>query len=206
LTAMVTPMTSTGEIDLKAAASLARRLVDEGNDGLVLSGTTGEAPATHTPEKAALVRAVVDAVGDRAAVLSGVGSNDTAHAVRMAQQAAEAGADGVLVVSPYYSRPSQEGLYQHFCTVADAAGLPAMLYDVPGRTGVRIAFETWLRVAQHPLIVANKDATGDAYGAAKVHAATGLAWYAGDDGMLLPLLAIGGAGIVAVATHVVGPQ
>src|SRR5690606_9199107 len=149
LTAMVTPMTSTGEIDLKAAASLARRLVDEGNDGLVLSGTTGEAPATHTPEKAALVRAVVDAVGDRAAVLSGAGSNDTAHAVRMAEQAAEAGADGLLVVSPYYSRPTQEGLYRHFAAVADATELPVMLYDIPARAGLRIAPATYDRIAAH---------------------------------------------------------
>lgn len=206
LTAMVTPMTPDGAVDLKTAVRLATTLVEQGSDGLVLSGTTGESSVTHAPEKAALIETVVEAVGDRAAVLSGAGSNDTAHAVRMAQQAAEAGADGLLVVSPYYSRPSQEGLYQHFCTVADAAELPVMLYDVPGRTGVRIAAETWLRVAQHPLVVANKDATGDAYAAAKVHAATGLAWYAGDDGMLLPLLAIGGAGIVGVATHVVGPQ
>src|SRR5690606_31413080 len=206
LTAMVTPMTSTGEIDLKAAASLARRLVDEGNDGLVLSGTTGEAPATHTPEKAALVRAVVDAVGDRAAVLSGAGSNDTVHAIRMAEQAAEAGADGLLVVSPYYSRPSQEGLYQHFVAVADATDLPVMLYDVPGRTVVRIAREAYLRLAQHPRIVATKDATGDVYAASKLLAETGLAWYSGDDGMLLPFLSVGGAGIVSVAAHAVGGQ
>ncbi|WP_277212757.1 4-hydroxy-tetrahydrodipicolinate synthase [Isoptericola croceus] len=204
LTAMVTPMTSSGEIDLEAAASLARRLVAEGNDGLVLSGTTGEAPATHTPEKAALVRAVVDAVGDRAAVLAGAGSNDTAHAVRMAEQAAEAGADGLLVVSPYYSRPTQEGLYRHFAAVADATELPVMLYDIPGRAGVRIAPATYERIAAHPRVVATKDATGDLTDVPALRAATGLAWYSGDDTLLLPFLAHGAAGIVSVSAHVVG--
>ena len=150
LTAMVTPMTPEGAVDLKAAVKLAKKLVDDGNDGLVLSGTTGESPVTHTPEKEELVAAVVEAVGDRAAVVAGAGSNDTVHAIRMAEQAAEAGADGLLVVSPYYSRPSQEGLYQHFVAVADATDLPVMLYDVPGRTAVRIAPETYRRLAQHP--------------------------------------------------------
>jgi len=204
LTAMVTPMTPEGAVDLKAAVKLAKKLVDDGNDGLVLSGTTGESPVTHTPEKEELVAAVVEAVGDRAAVVAGAGSNDTVHAIRMAEQAAEAGADGVLVVSPYYSRPSQEGLYQHFVAVADATDLPVMLYDVPGRTVVRIAPETYRRLAQHPRIIANKDATGDVYAATKLIAETGLAWYSGDDGLLLPFLSVGGAGIVSVSAHVVG--
>ncbi len=204
LTAMVTPMTPDGAVDLKAAVKLAKKLVDAGNDGLVLSGTTGESPVTHAPEKAELVTAVVEAVGDRAAVLAGAGSNDTVHAIRMAEQAAESGADGLLVVSPYYSRPSQEGLYRHFTAVADATDLPVMLYDVPGRTAVRIAPETYLRLAQHPRVVANKDATGDVYGGGKLAASTGLAWYSGDDGLLLPFLSVGGAGIVSVSAHVVG--
>lgn len=203
LTAMVTPMTPSGDLDLDAAVKVAKRLVDDGNDGLVLSGTTGESPATHTPEKAELVRAVVDAVGDRAYVLAGAGSNDTVHAVRMAEQAAEAGAHGLLVVSPYYSRPSQEGLYRHFVTVADATELPVMLYDVPGRSCVRIAASTYERIARHPQVVATKDASGDVAAAAGLHAATGLAWYSGDDTVLLPFLSVGGAGIVGVATHVV---
>lgn len=206
LTAMVTPMTPDGVVDLEAAAKLAKKLVDDGNDGLVLSGTTGESPVTHTPEKEELVAAVVEAVGDRAAVVAGAGSNDTVHAIRMAEQAAEAGADGLLVVSPYYSRPSQEGLYQHFLAVADATDLPVMLYDVPGRTVVRISRDTYLRLAQHPRIVATKDATGDVYAASKLLAETGLAWYSGDDGMLLPFLSVGGAGIVSVAAHAVGAQ
>ncbi|GAA4733326.1 4-hydroxy-tetrahydrodipicolinate synthase [Isoptericola chiayiensis] len=205
LTAMVTPMTESGAVDLDAAVKLATRLVDQGNDGLVLSGTTGEAPVTHAPEKADLVRAVVDAVGDRAVVLSGAGSNDTAHAVRMAEQAAEAGAHGLLVVSPYYSRPTQEGLYRHFATVADSTDLPVMLYDIPGRAGVRIAPATYARIATHPLVVAAKDATGDVASVPFLRQATGLAWYAGDDGLLLPFLAHGAAGIVSVSGHVVAP-
>ncbi|MFE6969808.1 4-hydroxy-tetrahydrodipicolinate synthase [Isoptericola sp. NPDC057653] len=203
LTAMATPMTPTGDLDLDGAVRLAKRLVDDGNDGLVLSGTTGESPATHAPEKAELVAAVVAAVGDRAFVLAGAGSNDTVHAVRMAEQAAEAGAHGLLVVSPYYSRPSQEGLYRHFATVADATELPVMLYDVPGRTCVRISAATYERVARHPQVVATKDATGDVASAARLAAGTGLAWYSGDDSLLLPFLSMGGAGIVSVSAHVV---
>jgi 4-hydroxy-tetrahydrodipicolinate synthase len=206
LTAMVTPMTSDGQVDLDAAADLAERLVAEGNDGLVLSGTTGESPTTHAPEKQELVRTVVAAVGDRAVVVAGAGSNDTVHAVRMAEQAAEAGADGLLVVSPYYSRPTQEGLFQHFTAVADSTDLPVMLYDIPGRAGVRIASATFERLAAHPRIVANKDATGDVWSALRLRAATGLAWYSGDDGLLLPFLSVGAAGIVSVSAHLVGRQ
>ncbi|UKJ64489.1 4-hydroxy-tetrahydrodipicolinate synthase [Cellulosimicrobium cellulans] len=206
LTAMVTPMTPDGAVDLAAAARLAKRLVDDGNDGLVLSGTTGESPTTHAPEKQDLVRAVVEAVGDRAAVLAGAGSNDTDHALRMAEQAAEAGADGLLVVTPYYSRPSQEGVYRHVVAIADAADLPVMLYDVPGRTGVRVAPDTYARLAAHERVVATKDATGDVYAAAKLAASTGLAFYSGDDGLLLPFLAHGAAGIVSVSAHAVAPQ
>ncbi|MGO1242362.1 MAG: 4-hydroxy-tetrahydrodipicolinate synthase [Cellulosimicrobium funkei] len=206
LTAMVTPMTPDGAVDLEAAARLAKRLVDDGNDGLVLSGTTGESPTTHAPEKQDLVRAVVEAVGDRAAVLAGAGSNDTDHALRMAEQAAGAGADGLLVVTPYYSRPGQEGVYRHVVAIAEAADLPVMLYDVPGRTGVRIAPDTYARLAAHERVVATKDATGDVYAAAKLAASTGLAFYRGDDGLLLPFLAHGAAGIVSVSAHAVAPQ
>ncbi len=205
LTAMVTPMTTDGSVDLAAAVSLAIHLVGQGNDGLVLNGTTGEAPTTHAPEKAELVAAVVDAVGDRAFVVAGAGSNDTAHAVRMAEQAAEAGAHGLLVVSPYYSRPSQAGLATHIETVASSTDLPVLVYDIPGRAGVRIAPATFARLAQHPRIVGVKDAAGDVYGSAKVIRDTHLAYYAGDDGLFLALLAAGGVGIVSVAGHVVTP-
>lgn len=206
LTAMVTPMSRDGEVDLEAAARLATRLVGEGNDGVVLSGTTGESPTTHAPEKADLVRAVVEAVGDRAVVIAGASSNDTVHAVRMAEQAADAGADGLLVVSPYYSRPTQEGLYRHFATIADATDLPVMLYDIPGRAGVRIAPATYERIAAHPRVVATKDATGDVAAVPGLRARTGLAWYSGDDGLLLPFLAHGAVGIVSVSAHLVGRQ
>ena len=204
LTAMVTPMTADGEVDLESAVRLATHLVDNGHDGLVLNGTTGEAPTTHAPEKAALIEAVASAVGDRAWVVAGAGSNDTAHAVRMAEQAAEAGAHGLLVVSPYYSRPSQDGVYRHIRSVADSTDLPVMLYDVPGRTGVRIAPATVARLAEHERVVAVKDASGDVYGAASSIARTGLAWYSGDDSAYLALLAHGAAGVVSVVGHVAG--
>ncbi|MCC2309106.1 4-hydroxy-tetrahydrodipicolinate synthase [Cellulomonas chengniuliangii] len=207
LTAMVTPMTADGSVDLDAAARLATALVDQGgHDGLVLNGTTGEAPTTHAPEKAELIAAVVEAVGDRATIIAGAGSNDTPHAVRMAEQAAEAGAHGLLVVSPYYSRPSQEGVYQHVRAVADSTDLPVMLYDVPGRTGVRFAQDTLDRLAEHERVVAIKDATGDLYAAATASERTGLAWYGGDDSVYLALLAHGGCGIVSVVGHVAGRQ
>ncbi|QHT55426.1 4-hydroxy-tetrahydrodipicolinate synthase [Cellulomonas sp. H30R-01] len=206
LTAMVTPMTPDGAVDLGAAVTLAKRLVEQGNDGVVLNGTTGEAPTTHAPEKAELVQAVVEAVGDDAFVLAGAGSNDTAHAVRMAEQAAEAGAHGLLVVSPYYSRPSQAGLVAHVTAIADATDVPVMLYDVPGRTGVRFAPESIATLAAHDRVVAMKDASGDPFTATKVIERTGLAWYSGDDGALLTLLAAGAVGIVSVSGHVAGSQ
>ncbi len=206
LTAMVTPMKPDGAIDLEATAHLATHLVDHGHDGLVLNGTTGEAPTTHAPEKAEVVRVVVEAVGDRAVVVAGAGSNDTAHAVRMAEHAAEAGAHGLLVVSPYYSRPSQEGVYRHTVAVADATDLPVMLYDVPVRTGVRYSAATLDRLAEHERVVAVKDATGDVAAATAAIARTGLAWYSGDDGVVLPFLAVGAVGLVSMAGHVVGRE
>src|ERR1700678_370076 len=204
LTAMVTPMADDGSVDFDAAASLAAHLVEHGHDGVVLHGTTGEAPTTHAEEKAELIRAVVGAIGDRAVVVAGAGSNDTQHAVRMAEQAADAGAHGLLVVSPYYSRPSQEGIYQHTVAVADATDLPVMLYDVPGRTVVRYAPTTLRRLAEHSRIVAVKDATGDVSAATRAIAETGLAYYSGDDDLLLPFLAVGAVGLVSMAGHLVG--
>jgi 4-hydroxy-tetrahydrodipicolinate synthase len=206
LTAMVTPMTSDGAVDLDAAVSLARRLVDDGHDGLVLNGTTGESPTTHAPEKAEIVAAVVEAVGDRAFIVAGACSNDTAHAARMAEQAAEAGAHGLLVVSPYYSRPAQAGVVAHVQAVVGATDLPAMLYDVPARAVVRMSAATIDTLAEHPQVVAMKDATGDVFAASGAAQRTGLAWYCGDDSLILPFLAHGGAGVVGVATHVIGAQ
>jgi 4-hydroxy-tetrahydrodipicolinate synthase len=206
LTAMVTPMTDDGTVDLDAAARLAVHLVDHGNDGLVVSGTTGEAPTTSDREKADLVRAVVDAVGDRAVVVAGAGSNDTRHAVAMAQQAAEAGAHGLLAVTPYYSRPSQDGVVAHLTAVADSCDLPVMLYDVPARTGLRLSADSLRRLAGHPRITAVKDATEDPAAAFRLIPETGLAWYCGDDSLLLPFLSVGAVGLVSMAGHLVGDR
>jgi 4-hydroxy-tetrahydrodipicolinate synthase len=206
LTAMVTPFTADGALDLDGAAALATRLVDLGNDGLVVSGTTGESPTTSDEEKVALIRAVVDAVGDRAQVLAGVGTNDTRHTVESAREAEKAGATGLLVVTPYYSKPPQEGLIAHFCSVADATDLPVMLYDIPGRTGVALRHETLLRLAEHPRIVANKDAKADVFAAQRVMAECDLAYYSGDDALNLPLLSVGATGFVSVTAHLVADR
>ncbi|MBP2405519.1 4-hydroxy-tetrahydrodipicolinate synthase [Streptomyces syringium] len=206
LTAMVTPFTPEGDLDLDGAQRLATHLVDAGNDGLVVNGTTGESPTTSDAEKAQLVRAVVEAVGDRAHVVAGAGTNDTAHSIELARAAEQAGAHGLLVVTPYYNKPPQEGLYRHFTAVADATGLPVMLYDIPGRSGVPINTETIVRLADHPRIVANKDAKGDLGRASWAIARSGLAWYSGDDMLNLPLLSVGAAGFVSVVGHVVAPE
>ncbi|MFJ1708002.1 4-hydroxy-tetrahydrodipicolinate synthase [Kitasatospora sp. NPDC088346] len=202
LTAMVTPFTADGALDLDGAQRLAAHLVDAGNDGLVLNGTTGESPTTSDAEKAQLVRAVVEAVGDRAHVITGVGTNDTHHSVELARQAEAAGAHGLLSVTPYYSKPPQEGLYRHNVAVADATDLPVMLYDIPGRTGVPLSHETLVRLGEHPRIVANKDAKGDVGAASWAIARSGLAWYSGDDILTLPLLSVGAVGVVSVVAHV----
>jgi 4-hydroxy-tetrahydrodipicolinate synthase len=205
LTAMVTPFGPDGEVDLEAAAGLARHLVDDlAHDGLVINGTTGEAPTTTDAEKADLVRAVVEAVGDRAHILAGVGTNDTRHTIELAEQAAAAGAHALLVVTPYYSRPPQNAVRQHFLTVADATDLPVMLYDIPHRAGVPITTDTLLRLAEHPRIVGVKDAKGDVVASSQVMARCGLAYYSGDDAMTLPLLAVGGVGVVGTSTHFLG--
>src|SRR5437763_4988326 len=205
LTAMVTPLRPDGSLDLAAAQRLATYLVDEaGNDGLVISGTTGESPTTSDEEKDRLLRAVLEAVGDRARVIAGAGSNDTAHTVHLVQHAEKAGAHGVLLVAPYYNKPPQAGLVRHFAAAADATGLPVMLYDIPGRTGVPIETDTLARLAEHPRIVAVKDAKGDLFAAQQVLARTGLAVYSGDDALNLPLLAVGATGVVSVVSQATG--
>ncbi len=202
---MVTPFDVSGALDLETARSLAVRLVDEqGNDGLVINGTTGESPTTSDGEKADLVRAVVDAVGDRVQVLAGVGTFDTVHTIHLAEQAAKAGAHGVLVVTPYYSKPPQAGVLAHFRAVADATELPLMLYDIPGRSVVPITPDTMIALGAHPQIVAVKDAKGDFAASTRVMAETDLAFYSGDDANTLPLLAIGGVGVVGTSTHFSG--
>ncbi|MEU2425846.1 4-hydroxy-tetrahydrodipicolinate synthase [Streptomyces sp. NPDC007851] len=203
LCAMVTPFTAAGALDLDGARRLAARLVAEGCDGLVVNGTTGESPTTSDTEKAQLITAVREAVGERVPIVAGVGTADTRHTVELALAAEKAGADGVLVVSPYYSRPPQDALEAHFLEVADAGGLPVMLYDIPGRTGTRIEPETLIRLAAHPRIVAVKDCSYDFLGTQKVLARTGLAYYAGCDEHILALYAVGAAGCVSTVANVV---
>ena len=207
ITAMVTPFASDGSLDLDTAAALATYLVDEQrNDALVINGTTGESPTTSDDEKLRLLQTVVAAVGDRAQIIAGVGTFDTAHTIHLAQQAAGVGVDGLLVVTPYYSRPPQDALAAHFLAVADATDRPVILYDIPHRTGVPIETETLLKVAEHPRIVAVKDAKAQLVQSAIVMASSDLAYYAGDDAMLLPLLAVGGVGVVGTSTHFSGAR
>jgi 4-hydroxy-tetrahydrodipicolinate synthase len=201
LTAMITPFHADGSLDLAGAQELARHLVDAGNDGLVISGTTGESPTTSDAEKADLLRAVVEAVGDRAFVVAGVGTNDTAHSVALARSAAAAGAAGLLVVTPYYNRPPQAGVIAHCTAVADATELPVMLYDIPARSALAMDTATVVRLAEHPRIVAMKDAKLDLEATSWVLHRGELAYYAGDDRWTLPLLAVGGVGVVGTSTH-----
>ena len=201
LTAMITPFTSTGGLDVEGAQQLASYLVEHGNDGLVISGTTGESPTTTDEEKDRLLRAVVEAVGDRAHIIAGVGTNDTRHSVELAHAAEKAGAHGLLIVTPYYSKPPQAGLISHFSQIADASALPVMLYDIPGRTGTPIETDTLVRLAAHDRIVAVKDAKGDLEATSWVLKRSDLAYYSGDDKLTLPLLSVGATGVVGVPTH-----
>jgi 4-hydroxy-tetrahydrodipicolinate synthase len=207
LSAMVTPFQADGSLDVDGAAELATWLVDEqGHDALVISGTGGESPTTTDAEKETLLRVVVEAVGDRAKIVAGVGTNNTAHTVELSRAAEKAGAHGLLVVTPYYNKPPQAGLIRHFTTVADAVGLPILLYDIPHRAGVPIATETLVRLAEHPNIVGVKDAKGDFAGSAEVLRRTDLAYYSGEDAAILPLLSIGAVGVVGTSTHFIGPR
>jgi 4-hydroxy-tetrahydrodipicolinate synthase len=207
LTAMVTPFTADGSaIDFDAAAQLANDLVDLGNDGIVINGTTGESATTADEEKVELIKAVVAAVGNRARVIAGAGNNDTLHSVELAKQAANAGAHGLLVVTPYYNKPPQAGVLAHFKAVADATELPVMVYDIPGRAGIAIETPTLIELAGHPRILANKDAKADPFAASQVMARCDLAYYSGDDGLTLPLLALGAVGMVSVTGHLVADR
>ena len=207
LTAMVTPFTSDGtKIDYDAAAKLANDLIDLGNNGLVVNGTTGESPTTDEHEKLELLKVVIDAVGNRAKVVAGAGSNDTAHSILLAKDAQKAGAHGLLVVTPYYNKPPQAGIYAHMVAVADSTDLPVMIYDIPGRSGVPINNDTMLQLAQHPKIIANKDAKGDTWAASQIMAQSDLAYYSGDDPLNLALLAIGAVGVVSVTGHIVADR
>ena len=206
LTAMVTPFTAEGVLDLDGAQRLANQLVEAGNSGLVINGTTGEAPTTTDAEKAALVTAVLEAVGDRAKIIAGVGGYDTAHVVGQAKAMEALGAHALLAVTPYYNRPPQEGVRRHFTAVADAADLPVVLYDIPGRTGTAIETETLFRLAEHPRIVAVKDAKGDIGASSRVMAETDLVYYSGEDMLNLALASVGSVGCMSVVSHLVSAE
>jgi 4-hydroxy-tetrahydrodipicolinate synthase len=207
MTAMITPMASDGSVDYDGAARLATYLVDEmRNEGLVVNGTTGEGPTTTDEEKERLIKAVLEAVGDRARVVAGVGTNVTAHTIHLARQAEQAGAHGLLVVTPYYNKPAQDALAAHFAAVADATQLPVLIYDIPSRSAVAVATDTLVRLAEHPRIVGVKDAKGDLAATSHVLARTDLAYYSGDDMFNLPLLSVGAVGFISVTAHVVGDR
>jgi 4-hydroxy-tetrahydrodipicolinate synthase len=205
LTAMATAFHADGSVDLDGTAKIAQHLVDNGNDGVVVSGTTGEAPTTTVPEDGQILQAVVDAVGDRAIVIAGVGTNATAHSVELAEQAAKLGVDALLLVTPYYSKPSQNGVLHHFRSVAEATDLPVMLYDVPGRTGIPIALETYERARELSNVTSVKEATADP---ARTVALTQLGYsvYCGDDALALGYLAYGADGLVSVVGHAAGRE
>ncbi|WP_342319920.1 4-hydroxy-tetrahydrodipicolinate synthase [Corynebacterium mayonis] len=199
--AMVTPFSKDGDVDLAAGRQLAAHLVDNGVDSLTLAGTTGESPTTTLDEKIALLQAVRAEVGDRATLIAGAGTNDTRKAVEAAVASAEAGADALLVVTPYYSKPSQEGIVAHYRAVAAATELPICLYDIPGRSGIALEEDTIRRLAEIPTITAMKDAKGDFLQAARLIHETGLAWYSGDDPLNLPWLSVGATGVISVVGH-----
>ncbi len=206
LTAMATAFHADGSVDLDGTARIAAHLIDHGHDGVVVSGTTGEAPTTTVPEDGQILEAVLDAVGERAHVVAGVGTNSTAHSVELTRQAEKLGAHGVLLVTPYYNKPSQAGVLHHFHEVATATDLPVMLYDVPGRTGTMIAPDTYQAAAEWHNVVAVKDAVGDYARGVRIMRDTGLAFYSGDDANNLGWLAHGAVGFVSVAGHACGPH
>ena len=209
LTAMVTPFDKNLEVNYDMAAKLAEYLLEQGNDGIVVNGTTGESPTLNDDEKVQMFRTVKQTVGERAVVIAGTGSNNTHHSIELTQKAAECGVDGIMLVVPYYSKPSQEGLYQHFKTVAAATDLPIILYNIPGRCGTNLAPETVVRLANDvPNIVAIKEASGnlDQIARLKTMCPADFAIYSGDDSLTLPILSIGGAGIISVVAHVAEAQ
>lgn len=202
LTAMVTPFTESGDVDEKATAALAQNLVDRGHDGLIVCGTTGEYSTMTDEENENVFRIVKEAVGERAHIVAGVGSNDTNHTLHLASRAETVGVDGLLVVTPYYNKPTQTGLEAHFRTVADAVKTPVMLYDIPGRAGIPITPAVYRSLASHENIVAVKDAKADFTAATEVMETTDLQYYSGDDGLTLPWMAVGAVGLVGVTSHV----
>ncbi|TWI58949.1 4-hydroxy-tetrahydrodipicolinate synthase [Halalkalibacter nanhaiisediminis] len=208
VTAMVTPFNQHGQVDVEATKELVKYLISNGSDALVVAGTTGESPTLSTDEKLLLFQTVVEAAAGQVPVIAGTGSNNTYASVELTKQAEQLGVDAIMLVTPYYNKPSQEGLYAHFSTIAEATSLPVMLYNIPGRTGVNMTVETTLRLAQIPNIVATKEASADLDAMAAIieHAPEGFSLYSGDDSLALPILAIGGIGVVSVAAHIVGNE
>ena len=205
-TAMVTPFTAEGEVDYDQAAALASRLVDDGCDNLVVTGTTGETSTLTDAETLGMFRAVREAVGGRAKVIAGSTTNDTRHSIALTRAAAELGVDGILVTAPYYNKPSQAGVRAHVEAIASCTDLPVMVYDIPGRAGIEITAETLIRLADHPNVVALKDAKSDYQSTTRVLASTDLHVYSGDDGLTLPLMAAGAVGVISVTAHVATRQ
>jgi 4-hydroxy-tetrahydrodipicolinate synthase len=205
---MATPFAGDGSVDFDRATALAKRLVETGTDSLVVAGTTGESPTLTDEEKVRLFRVVKEAVGDRAAVVAGTGTYDTAHSIHLSREAQRAGVDGLLVVVPYYNRPPQEGLYRHFRTIADSVSLPVMMYNIPGRTGTNMLPETIARLAEVPNIVAVKEAAGSLDQVSDIRRRTpeDFLIYSGDDSLTLPFLSVGAVGVVSVASHMVGHE
>lgn len=208
LTAMVTPFDENLEVDYKKAGELARRLVANGSTGLVVCGTTGESPTLTKEEKLGLFSAVLDAVGDRAKVIAGTGTNSTRASIELTREAEKLGVHGALLVVPYYNKPPQEGLYRHFAAIAGETSLPLMLYNIPGRTGVNMTPDTIARLAEIKNIVSVKESTGNLDQATEIRRKTPPEFeiYSGDDSLTLPILAVGGAGVVSVASHIVGDR
>ena len=206
LTAMVTPFNKSGEIDWAGVEKIAAHLVSTGHDGIVLNGTTGEAPTTSDDEKDQIIKVVRKVVGDKIKIVAGAGNNETSHSVEQAQRAAKAGADGLLVVTPYYNKPPQAGIQAHFTAMADATDLPVMMYDIPGRTGVEIESDTIVKLAEHKNIVALKDAKGNPAATSWVIKRSAIPVYSGDDILNLPLLSVGAVGFVSVCGHTVGAE
>ncbi|MEK4030018.1 4-hydroxy-tetrahydrodipicolinate synthase [Pseudobacillus sp. FSL P4-0506] len=208
LTAMVTPFEQNGEIDFHATENLINYLINNGTDGLVVAGTTGESPTLTTEEKVELFKFVVEVVNGRVPVIAGTGSNNTRASIHLTKLAEEAGVDGIMLVVPYYNKPSQEGLHQHFKAIAESTSLPVMLYNIPGRSVVNMSVETVVRLAQIPNIVSIKDASGNLDAMTEIISQTpdDFSLYSGDDGLTLPVLSIGGTGVISVASHVIGNE
>ncbi len=206
ITAMITPFAKDGSIDWDGVAKLATHLADHGHDAIAVNGTTGEAPTTKSSEKLEIIKVVKSTVGSRVKVLSGAGDNETSYTVEQAKRSADAGADGLLIVAPYYNKPPQAGIEAHFKAVADATDLPIMMYDIPGRTGVEIESDTIVRLFELPNIVALKDAKGNLAATSDVIARCGIPVYSGDDILNLPFLSIGAVGFVSVCGHTAGNE